>query len=454
MQRRRTLTIACSVAVTAALTLGACGRSDSKDKPSGPSAAATPATPSVSAAGDFGSLKAICKDGTPKPVTGRGITDTSIRIGVMADPGAAAAPGLEQEFFDAADGFSKWCNAAGGINGRKIVIDKLDSKLFEVAARMIDACQKDFMLVGGGNTLDSAGVKQRLNCKLGQIPGYVVSPEAVSAGLQVQATPSNSRQYPIGSLRLLADAYPDAKTKGIGIGSSNLASIRPQGRRAEEALQKLGIKVTVVQERPPLVDNYRPYMEELKGAGTVGYSEIGGQDPAAEIQAINNVGWKPQFVLYGVQYYSPKSVQSVKTLTFPPSYVWMQHLPFELTADFPVLQQIRKIMDASGVADVKYDDYTALAFNAWTLWAQSATACEDNLSQDCILSKAADHKDWTAGGLFPPRDTDPANPQVSQCIVLLRLTSTGFVYDKAVTAPNSSVYNCDPLNVGAVQTHE
>ena len=37
----------------------------------------------------------------------------------------------------------------------QIVVDKLDAKLFNGAAEVIQACQKDFMLVGGGNALDA-----------------------------------------------------------------------------------------------------------------------------------------------------------------------------------------------------------------------------------------------------------------------------------------------------------
>ncbi len=57
---------------------------------------------------------------------------------------------------------------------------------------MTSACLKDFMLVGNGNALDATGVKVRLGCKLGQIPAYVVSPEATAAGLQVQPSPNPS----------------------------------------------------------------------------------------------------------------------------------------------------------------------------------------------------------------------------------------------------------------------
>ena len=178
------------------------------------SAAASAAPTATAAAGDFGTLKGICGPGSAKGATARGVTDSEIHIGVTADPGAAAAPGLEQEFFDTADGFSKWCNAAGGINGRKIVIDKWDAKLFNVGQAMTNACQKDFMLVGNGNAFDSAGVKIREACKLGQIPAYVTSPQAVSATLQVQSTPIPLTQINDGALRLLTDRIPGGQDGG------------------------------------------------------------------------------------------------------------------------------------------------------------------------------------------------------------------------------------------------
>ncbi len=152
-----------------------CGRGSDPLPAGAPSTSAGSVTGSVRGAGDFGSLQKICGPGSASGGGGRGIDATSISLGVLSDAGAAAAPGLEQEFFDAADGFSQWCNAAGGINGRKLVINKLDAKLFEGAAQVIRACQDDFMLVGGGNALDANTVKPRLGCKLGQIPAYTVS---------------------------------------------------------------------------------------------------------------------------------------------------------------------------------------------------------------------------------------------------------------------------------------
>ena len=55
----------------------------------------------------------------------------------------------------------KWCNDAGGINGRKIELTNYDAKLFNVAQQMIQACQTEFMLVGNGNGLDEPGATPR-----------------------------------------------------------------------------------------------------------------------------------------------------------------------------------------------------------------------------------------------------------------------------------------------------
>jgi hypothetical protein len=449
-----------SAAACLTLAVAACGRSS--NTPSGPAAsgsaaptsAASASSAAVAGPGDFGTLKKICGPGTATGATARGVTNTDIHIGVTADPGAAAAPGLEQEFFDTGEGFTKWCNAAGGINGRKIVLDKWDAKLFNVGQVMTSACLKDFMLVGNGNAFDSAGVKTREGCKLGQIPAYVTSPQAVSATFQAQATPIPITQVNDGALRLLAEEYPDVKTGGVGIGSSSLASITPTGLKAQEYLKDVGIKTAVLQEQPVQVDNYRPYMEQLKQAGARAYFGISAQDPSPIVQAMKNIGYNPSFILYSTQFYGPQAVAAAKALgTFPPSYVQFGALPFELAKDYPVLQQTESIV-RSAVPNAKLTTFTLSSMSAWLLWAQSATECGSTLTQDCVLSKASSHDDWTAGGLYPVHSTKPG-ALASACIALVRLTPTGFVYDQKATNPTSghAPFNCDPENVKTVKSY-
>ncbi len=451
LAQRSTRLLAVALAATTFAALAACGRSSSSGGATSPASSAPATSASASAAagpGDFGTLKAICGPGHPTGGSGRGITATSINVGTMADPGSSVAPGLGEEFFQVGQAFVKWCNAAGGINGRKLVLTTYDAKLFNVAQQMIQACQKEFMLVGNGNGLDAPGVTPRLKCKLGEIPSYSVSPPAVAAGLQVQATPNPANEFQIGPFRLLALKYPQSLKSGIAVGSSNTSSLRAQGLRTRDAVKDIGFKVADYSERPPLVANFRPYMEEIKTSGAGGYMNATSNAGtiAPELSAIKDVGLNLTWMLLGNAYYEPATIAAVKSVGLTqPTYQYFSHLPFEMN-DNPLVKQIKSIMSA-GTAKPMYTDFTALAFNAWTLWAKSATACGNDLTQACVLQKAGTEKAWTAGGLFPPRNTDPANPHQTTCYVMMDVTPNGFVYDKGVTRPNNGIYNCDPKNV-------
>ncbi|HEX4019051.1 MAG TPA: ABC transporter substrate-binding protein, partial [Frankiaceae bacterium] len=440
------------VATTTFVALAACGRSSSgggntNPSSSAPASGATSSAAAVAGPGDFGSLKGICGKGNATGGSGRGISASAIKIGTMSDTGSSVAPGLGQEFFDVGTAFVTWCNNAGGINGRKIELTKYDAKLFNVAQQMIQACQTEFMLVGNGNGLDDPGAAPRVKCGLGQIPSYVVSPAATAAGLQVQPTPNPANEFQVGPFRLLGLKYPDTLKTGVAVGSSNTSSLRAQGLRTRDATKAIGFKQADYSERPPLVTNWRPYMEEIKGSGAGGYMNATGSAAyiAPEVTAIKDVGLKLTWMLLGNAYYEPATIAAVKSVgVTQPTYQYFSHLPFEMDSD-PLVKQIKTIM--SVVPKATYTDFTALAFNAWTLWAKSATACGNDLTQDCVLQKAGTETAWTAGGLFPPRDTDPKNPHQTTCYVMMDVTPNGFVYDKDVTQPNQGIYNCDPANV-------
>ena len=105
-------------------------------------------TPKSAAPGSFGTLKDVCGPGNAKGATATGVTDTEISTAVFSDPGFVGRPGLNQELFDAAKVFAAWCNDAGGINGRKIVVHERDAKLTEYKQRVIESCREDFSRIG------------------------------------------------------------------------------------------------------------------------------------------------------------------------------------------------------------------------------------------------------------------------------------------------------------------
>ena len=121
------------------------------------------------------------------------MTADSIRIATVADPGATARPGLDQEFFDTAEVFSKWCNERGGINGRSIVVDERDAALSNYKPVVLEACKDDFFMVGGGAVFDDTGTEDRLRCLLPNVAGYVVTPGAAGRTSRCSHSPTPTR---------------------------------------------------------------------------------------------------------------------------------------------------------------------------------------------------------------------------------------------------------------------
>ena len=147
---------------------------------------------SSSGGGSFGTLGQLCGSGKASGSTAQGVTKSGIDIATITDVAWPVDPGLFQSVQDVAEAFTKWCNAAGGIDGRPIKLDFYDAKGTEDAAMMQQACAKDFVLVGDLEVEDQTGLPVREACKLPEIAGGTVSDVASDAPLRVSGYPSPS----------------------------------------------------------------------------------------------------------------------------------------------------------------------------------------------------------------------------------------------------------------------
>jgi hypothetical protein len=425
----------------------ACGRSTSSHPttPADSTSAAPTATASASA-GSFGTLSNICGPGHATGATARGVTDSTITLTTLADPGNTILPGLTQEFFDTGDAFVAWCNAAGGINGRKVVLHKRDAKLFDGAARITEACQTDFMSVGGGTVLDAATVKPRLACGLGEIPAYHASPEATAATLQVQPNASSPDASIVGGERVLAEATP-ALGEHIAIFVDNEASLVPGAQLLQSALVKSGLKVPDFQTFPNSIASWRPYLELSRQRGTQLMTLQGVPSWNTLFAGMRDIGYVPQAMLQSIDGYQLDFKKAVAAAAETPK-IWadLSFLPFELADRSPVVKQAVAMLTTTSSRD-KLSGYSAYSLNAWLLWAKSATECGSTLTVTCVLAKAGNNPNWDGGGMFAKVDTDPAKLSPSTCFLLVRVDKQGFAYDRSATRPNSGYFNCDPRNV-------
>ena len=391
----------------------------------------------------------ICEPGVGGASTVRGIGDKTIKIAVFNDAANTITPGLEVEFVQQATAFADWCNAAGGVNGRKIVIDNRDAALFNASQQVTAACQSDFMAVGGGMALDQPSVPIREKCGLGQISGYVISNASELATLQVDPSGANTHSVPAGFFGALARVYPKA-VKVAGMGGADTPSVLQPETKDEFAAEAQGWKVADFLEPPPSVENWAPYVEDYQAKGVQALWPADTSNFTPFAQAMTTAGYHPAFVILGTQFANAETQKAVAdNPSLPPVYIETGWWPLTMASQNPSTEQLVTIMHTYAKGDpIDFDD--EIGAESWLLWAKSASACGADLTVACVLNHAAATKNWDAGGIEAPiarLTLSNEDPEPSPCFAMLRVEAKGIIYDKALTRPTQSIWNCNPKNV-------
>ena len=410
-------------------------------------AAAT--TSASSSSGVWPGVGKVCEPGPGGASSVRGVGAKTINIAVFNDASNTIDPGLEVEFLQQATAFADWCDAAGGIDGRKIVIDNRDAALFNAAQQTTAACQSDFMAVGGGMALDQPSVPIREKCGLGNISGYVVSNSSDLATDQVDPDGTNINSVTSGWFAALAKAYPKA-VKVAGMGGSDTPSVLESEMKYEFGAEAAGWNVVDFLEPPTSVENWTPYVEQYQQKGVEALWPADNANFTPFAQAMTTAGYKPAFVALGTQFDNSQTQQAVAANpSLPPVYVETQWWPLGLASQNPSTEELVTIMHKYAKGDtIDFDDEEGA--ESWLLWAKAASACgASNLTVTCVLNKAAATTNWDAGGIQAPiakLTLSDENPQPSPCFALLELTTKAIVYDKKLTNPTQSIWNCNPKN--------
>jgi hypothetical protein len=89
------------------------------------------------------------------------------------------------------------------------------------------------------------------------------------------------------------------------------------------------------------------------------------------------------------------------------------------------------------------------AMSSLLLFASAANECGAELSRQCVVERARQIQDWTAGGLHAPQT--PGNTTAGQCSLMVHFTPDGFEQDEDMAPPTDGIYNCDPENVAQME---
>lgn len=400
--------------------------------------------------GAFGDLGVICQPApegeTLSAGTDPGVTADSIQISTFSDPGYQGRLGLNQEMFDTAEAFSKWCNEKGGINGRQIDLKLRDAKLAEFQQRVIEACDEgDFFSVGGGAVFDDTGQADRLACALPVIVGYAVTATAADADLSVQPVPNPGTQQPVGAFKWIAEQFPDT-TDSVGIFTGQLETTQVVADRNKDAITQLGWNVVYEGSYSPLGEQtWRPFLEAMRNAGVKGLYWVGEPTNLSKLLSeAASIDITFDWVITDANHYDAQltSVGAdadgtfVRTAFFP-------FLDAEKAQENPATAQYLDLIDRYDEGG-KIANLGAQGLSAWLLFAYAANQCGTDLTRDCVWENVKTITEWTGGGMHAPQDLSSGD--ASNCFALLEVEGGQFNLVDDIGATDG-IYNCADGNV-------
>jgi ABC-type branched-subunit amino acid transport system substrate-binding protein len=433
------------------LLVAACGRSGSPKAESSSSSVVGGGSSSggdatLLAQGGFGDLSKVCSpgDGAALTASDKGVSAGEIHVGTVTDKGFEGRAGLNKEMIDAANAFAAWCNDHGGILGRKLVIDDRDAKLTEYNSVVLQSCEEDFALVGGGAVFDDGDNNARINCGLPNIPGYVVSPKARAADLQVQPVPNPVYTFAGGALAAANTISPGALSA-----SAVLTAPLPSTVVVRDAtVEAIGLEGGTVVDTPEYnalgESNWSPFVLEMKQHNVKFMHMVGEPENLALLeQAMKTDGYYPDVIIETANHYDHKLTDNAGDAV---KNTWVQtiYTPFELANENKATQDYLDLMKQYNPSG-KVASLGAQATSAFLLFAKAATDCGADLTRTCLLEKAKAVTSWTGGGLHA--ETNPALNLPSPCFMLLKASADGFAFDEAATKPNKGRFNCDAANL-------
>ena len=416
----------------------------------------------VAALASAGTLPALATarraDETLK-ATDVGVSPTTIRIAVIADVDNAIIPGLFQPSVDGVNAAVKLINKAGGIGGRKLAVDFIDSKLNpnETRNAMIKACANDFAMVGTAavfvtNVDDMTQCEDQAGAATG-LPDF----GAVVAGNVQACAPTEFSLLPPQVICATKDQHPQTYQSYVGAAKyllkkhGNLHGAFVEGNDSADgykayqvqalALQDAGIKadqeIGVSARAPQSV--YTPIVSKMKTDGS--NFGFGGAAPLAFRQEAILQGIPSDSVTWLCNSTCYNSAFEAGGSDVDGQYVTLPFLPFEDADQNKAMATFVKAVGKDKVQAYSIYGYAAtLAFRD-ALTAAVEKGGNNNVTRAALLEGGKTLTKFDADGLFGTEDI--AGGKLSSCYVLIQIQDGKW---KRVNPTKKGTFDCKPQN--------
>jgi hypothetical protein len=405
--------------------------------------------------------------GGPLQATDVGVSATTIRIGVLADVDNPATPGLFQGSVSAIQGWARYLNAHGGLAGRQVVVDFMDTHLSQDDARnaIIRACQEDFAIVGTSalfvnNVDDLVGCKDQAGRATG-LPDFPVTQtesahQCSSVSFSVEGETldcSTQHQHPqtyratVGTTRYFLSHFRGLH--GIFVYPSDLKAAKDAQVPLFRSQQQLGIRldqefdisgVAPQSAFTPVVGAARNDQSTYARAG-LSFSGVVLMRREAQLQSVTSVKiWD-----CSIQCYDRRLIEQGGAAV-EGQYLYTIFVPFEEASSNPMTANFLKFTGRD-----KADAFGATAWAAGIYFrdvvnAVVAKSGRNGLTRSAVLATAPTMNGFTADGMLGRTDVGRRLP--TPCFALLQVQHGRFV---RVFPKKPGSFDCNPKNLYSIK---
>jgi len=466
--RRRTRVAGAMIALATAVLLAAGCSAASSNSSSSSTSSASAASSATTAPSTASTTPAAAPTGTV-PADDIGITATTIRVAMIADVNNPLVPGLFKDSVNAVDAWAKEVNAAGGLDGRQVVVDFCDSQLNPNATTncVIKACQNDFAMVGtSANALedlsDIDGCKDAAGKAIGiaNLAAFAFVPEVCDPdtyGLGGEGSycatakqSASTYEVPVGDTRYLVQQNPGLH--GIWLYDTDDPTFKLTEVPLFQAESNIGIKKDG-QGFYPLSGSVpqsalTPFIQQIKASGsTFVYDDTTTANMVllrkeAQLQGVSSVKvWECNQGCYDPSFYQ------MGGSTVNGTYASLNQLPY--LTDYKANPTLDKLVtDLGGLSNLNSN-----ALNSYMMALLFQDAVNKVVASGQTLDRASlfnvlnnDETAFTADGITGSTDISQHAP--SDCQVLVQLQNG--VWNR-VDPTTPGTFDCSPANVSTLK---
>ena len=418
------------------------------------------------------SVAAAPRQAQPLQDTEIGVSNDAIRIAVIADVDNPARPGLFQGVVNGVRAFAKFINGRGGLAGRTVQVDFIDSHLSADEARnaLIRACQEDFAIVGT-TALFLNDIQPMTSCvdKAGAATGLPDVP-LVQAEESHQCSPVS---YPVLANQLICttkDQHPQTyyvksgqvlyflrhfkNLHGVYLIPSDLRSTVNATTPLARGEQQLGVKSDGEFKISGLAtqSDYTPIAQTMKQRGSTYAESISDYKSSvflrreAKVQGVTSVKvWGCALQCYDAKFLSEGGAD------VEGHYAALFFIPFEeANRNKSVAAYLKNVGGKANADGFGAQAWTAGLFFRAVVDNVVKADGDNGLTRARFLEEAAKVHDFTASVDGDPMlgPTDVGGHKVSPCFLLMQVRGGRYV---RVFPKQANTFDCNPKNVFTIK---